>query len=315
MAPHSSQQTEALFKIAAFYQFAALHNLITLQAAILEICNHYALKGIVLIAPEGINGTLSGTPQDIQNGMAAIRAKTRMVDLQYKTSFVSTSPFLRIKVRIKTEIVTIGDTTVDPVSQVGTYVEAEDWNALISNPEILLVDVRNGFEHAVGSFKSAVDPQTTSFVDFPSYVKRALDPAQHKKIAMFCTGGIRCEKATSLMLREGFEEVYHLKGGILTYLERIPADQSLWDGGCFVFDERVAVGHGLEVQPVLMCMSCNTPLNAEELTSPQYELGVCCPKCFDNLSNEHKASARERQRQIAFAKKRGGRHLGPPLTK
>ena len=315
MAHHSSQETTAPFEVAAFYQFSTLENLRALKATLLEICKQHDLKGIVLLAAEGINGTLSGAPQNLKMGMAAIRSLMGMADLQHKTSFADTAPFLRIKIKIKAEIVTIGDTTVDPLAQVGTYVEAEDWNVLISDPEVLLVDVRNGFENAIGSFKGAVDPQTVSFVDFPGFAKRSLNPSTHKKVAMFCTGGIRCEKATSLMLREGFDEVYHLKGGILAYLERIPADQSLWQGECFVFDGRVALGHGLEVQPVPICVSCNTSLTAEALQSPQYEKGVCCPHCAGSLSPEQILSARERQRQVVLAMKRGGQHLGPAAMK
>jgi UPF0176 protein len=240
-----------------------------------------------------------------------LREITGLPAIEHKTSHADDMPFLRMKVRLKEEIVTIGDKSVDPLEQVGTYVEPKDWNALISDPEVLVIDTRNDFEVRIGSFKGAVDPQTKSFGDFPSYVRDNLDPARHRKVAMFCTGGIRCEKATSLMLREGFEEVYHLKGGVLRYLEEIPPAQSLWEGACFVFDKRVAVGHGLSVEDYQLCHGCLSPLSVSDRQSPDYEEGVSCPYCASTLTQAQKASSRERHKQETLAKKRGRTHLGP----
>jgi UPF0176 protein len=203
-------------------------------------------------------------------------------------------------VRIKKEIVTIGDASVDPNRAVGTYVEPSDWNALIADPAVLLIDTRNAYEVAIGQFDGAIDPKTEHFGDFPAYVRQHFDPEKHKKIAMYCTGGIRCEKASSFMLSEGFESVFHLKGGILAYLEQIAEEDSRWRGGCFVFDERVAVGHGVQPLPIRLCVSCDSALTAEALASPDYEEGVACPNCVDKLTIEQKASARERQKQLVL---------------
>jgi UPF0176 protein len=297
------------YEIAAFYRFARLMDLPRLKETLQTLCEQHRVRGILLIAPEGINGTLAAAPGPLQSALTGIKAATDIADFEIKTSHARTAPFRRLKVRIKKEIVTIGDPRVDPVGQVGRYVEPVDWNALISDPDVVVIDTRNSYEVATGTFDAAIDPGTRSFGEFPAYVHANLDPAKHKKIAMFCTGGIRCEKASSFMLREGFEEVYHLKGGILSYLEQVPEAESRWQGGCFVFDERVAVGHGLAVLPVKFCLSCNTPLDADAIQSEQYEEGVCCPRCTGTLTDQQKASARERQRQIELAKARGGRHL------
>jgi UPF0176 protein len=246
--------------------------------------------------------------------MTDLKALTGLPDLEHKTSHAEAMPFLRMKVRLKDEIVTLGDPTVDPLETVGTYVEAKDWNALISDPEVLVVDTRNAFEVRIGSFRGALDPKTRSFGDFPAYVREQLDPIRHKKVAMFCTGGIRCEKATSLLKRDGFDEVYHLKGGILNYLEEIAPEESLWDGACFVFDERVAVGHGLEVEDFRLCHGCLTPLSPQDRTHQAYEDGVACGYCADNLTQEQKASNRERHRQVKLAQARGKTHLGPKAS-
>jgi UPF0176 protein len=299
------------FKIIAFYCFARLGEAQTLQDPLKRLCLSAGVKGIVLLAAEGINGTLAGPPAGMDAVMAGIRALTGLSDLNEKISFAEKRPFMRLKIRLKSEIVTIGDTSVDPLTHVGTYVTPQDWNALISDPETLVIDTRNAYEVALGTFEGAIDPKTRHFGDFPSYVHARLDPARHKKVAMFCTGGIRCEKASSLLLREGFPQVYHLKGGILSYLEQVNPDDSLWSGSCFVFDERVAVGHGLVPQPVLLCQNCSAVISADEIKSPLYEPGVCCSACSETMNPVQRASARERQRQMRLAAKAGRKHLGP----
>ncbi|MGL4634488.1 MAG: rhodanese-related sulfurtransferase [Beijerinckiaceae bacterium] len=303
--------TSQHFDVAAFYVFQPLADHAALRLPILALCQQQDIKGILLLAPEGLNGTLAGRPEALRRALEGIAAIARTPPLPVKLSHAATQPFKRMKVRLKQEIVTIGDTTVDPLQQVGTYVEPEDWNALLADPDIVLIDTRNGFEYDFGTFKGAIDPKTTSFGEFPDFVKATLDPARHRKVAMFCTGGIRCEKASSYMLREGFDEVFHLKGGILAYLERVKPEDSLWEGSCFVFDERVSLGHGLEVVGVQKCLNCDHPLSAEALLSPHYEEGVSCPACFADLTEERKASARERQKQIKLAEKAGRKHLGP----
>jgi UPF0176 protein len=305
----------ASFEIAAFYKFAPIADVQATQARLKQLCEANDIRGILLVAPEGLNGTISGSSDKLAATLQAIRREKGFADLTHKTSFTSKLPFRRIKVRVKKEIVTIGDPSVDPNARLGTYVEPKDWNALISDPEMIVIDTRNLFEYAVGTFKGAIDPGTRSFGEFPAFIRKNFDPQKHRKVAMFCTGGIRCEKASSFMLQEGFEEVYHLKGGILSYLEHIPADQSLWEGGCFVFDERVAVGHGLQPQPAKLCVSCDTLLTADLIQHSAYEEGVCCPVCADRLSEAQLNSNRERMKQIRLAKKRGEQHLGPKTTK
>ena len=298
-------------EIAAFYKFARLPHFAALQKPILDLCAAQGIRGTILLAPEGINGTVGGTPQAMSRFLADLRTLTGLADLDHKTSHAEAMPFLRMKVRLKDEIVTLGDPTVDPLEMVGSYVEPKDWNALISDPDVLVVDTRNEFEVRIGSFHGAVDPKTRSFGDFPTFVHDQLDPTRHKKVAMFCTGGIRCEKATSLLKREGFAEVYHLKGGILKYLEEVAPSESLWEGACFVFDERVAVGHGLAVADFALCHGCLTPLSPQDRRHAAYEEGVACGYCAVTLTPEQKASNRERHRQVTLAKGRGASHLGP----
>lgn len=298
-------------EIAAFYQFARLPDFEALKGSITDFCSARGVKGIILLAHEGINGTIAAAPEVMAEVLAGIREIAGVPQMEHKTSYADEMPFLRLKVRLKKEIVTIGDRSVDPLEKVGTYVAPQEWNELISDPDVIVVDTRNSFEYRIGTFKRAVDPQTKSFSQFPDYVRGNLNPERHKKVAMFCTGGIRCEKATSFMLQEGFEEVYHLKGGILKYLEEIPPEQSLWDGACFVFDKRTAVGHGLQVEDYELCHGCLSPLNAEERRAPEYEEGVCCPYCASTLTEQKKISARERQKQVRLAEKRGNVHIGP----
>ena len=296
--------------VAALYQFAKLPDCHDLRPKVLDFCEAHALKGTLLLAEEGINGTVAGSRADIDALLAFLRADARLAKLEHKESVSDEMPFYRMKVRLKKEIVTLGVPGIDPNEKVGAYVTPEDWNALISDPEVLVVDTRNDYEFDIGTFRGAVDPQTATFRDFPAYVRDNLDPKKHKKIALFCTGGIRCEKATTYMLQQGFENVYHLKGGILKYLEKVPAEQSLWEGECFVFDQRVAVGHGLTVGEHEQCRSCRHPISPEDRTSPKYQTGISCPRCFDTLSDEKRARAVERQKQVDLALQRGTSHIG-----
>ncbi len=298
-------------KIAAFYQFSPLSDLAVLQTAILERLNALEIKGSILLAAEGINGTIAGQPEHLDLALLAIGEISGCLSLQPKFSTSGDMPFRRMKVRLKKEIVTIGPVKADPNEKVGTYVSPQEWNTLIDDPDVILIDTRNAYEFKVGSFKGAIDPGTESFGEFPEFVRRKLGNAKHKKIAMFCTGGIRCEKASSFMLNEGFTEVYHLKGGILKYLEDVQPEESLWSGACFVFDERVAVGHQLKLADFTTCHGCLMPVSAAERLSPLYEEGVCCPACAARLTEVQKASNRERQRQVDLAATRGAKHLGP----
>jgi UPF0176 protein len=284
--------------VAAFYCFTPLVGLEGLRSRLLDLCQSAGLCGIVLVAPEGINATVAGQDAALRKALSDIAGMIGVDVLDAKFSSATTMPFKRMKVRIKKEIVTLGIEGVDPNTRVGTYVAPEDWNALIADPDVLVIDTRNGFEVAMGAFKGSADPQTQSFGQFPDYVRNHLDPRRHRKIAMYCTGGIRCEKASSFMLGEGFEEVYHLKGGILNYLETISESESLWQGGCFVFDERIAIGHGLKALGMRICLSCDTVIDDEARSKPGFEEGVSCPNCFKQLTDAQKASARERQKQM-----------------
>lgn len=290
--------------VAAFYKFANLSDYSQLQAPFLDFCLSAKINGTILLASEGINGTVAGSRASIDSLMAFLRSEPRLHDIEHKESFTNELPFDRMKVKLKKEIVPLGVSTVDPNKLVGTYVSPEEWNALISDPEVIIVDTRNDYEVDIGTFKGALDPKTKRFRDFPSFVSKNLDPDKHKKVAMFCTGGIRCEKASSFMLQHGFKEVFHLKGGILKYLEKIPADKSLWDGECFVFDQRIAVGNGLIVGDHEQCYACRHPVSAQDRESPEFRLGVSCPYCFDNLPEKTRARAIERQKQNVLSKKR-----------
>jgi UPF0176 protein len=283
--------------VATFYKFVSLPDYRELRQPLLHFCQEWQIKGTILLAAEGINATIAGTRSSIDAVLAYLRSDSRLRDLEPKESFADTLPFARLKVRLKKEIVTLGVPSVDPNQRVGTYVKPQDWNRLISEPDVLLVDTRNDYEVEIGTFQGAIDPHTHSFTQFPEYVTTHLDPQQHKKVALFCTGGIRCEKATSYMLSQGFEEVYHLQGGILKYLEEVPAQESLWEGECFVFDDRVAVKHGLELGSHQLCWGCGNPLAQEDRDSPHYEPGICCHRCYQDLTPEKRASREERWRQ------------------
>jgi UPF0176 protein len=296
-------------QVAAFYKFVSLPHFQDLRAPLLDKLRLAGAKGSVLLAKEGINGTIAALPSQMEQALAALAEITPGFDVKFSEAM--DFPFKRLKVRLKKEIVTIGNVAADPTKKVGTYVEPQDWNALISDPDVVVIDTRNDYEVRIGTFKGAIDPHTEQFSDFPAYVRQNFDNQKHKKIAMFCTGGIRCEKASSFMKHEGFENVYHLQGGILKYLEQIPEQESLWDGACFVFDERVAVEHGLKVSGHSMCHGCLEPVSPEDRQSPLYEEGVACPKCALNLNEVQRASNRERQRQFMLAQMRGRKHLGP----
>jgi UPF0176 protein len=303
--------SQAPITVAAFYRFHALEDVAAIQVPLLAALKAAGAKGTVLLAEEGVNGTIAATSDKIETALRAVIDLCNLPDLERKYSTAATLPFLRLKVRLKKEIVTIGPVPANPNLLVGNYVEPEDWNALISDPDVIVLDTRNDYEVRVGSFRNAIDPHTESFSQFPAWVEQNLRNMKGRKIATFCTGGIRCEKATSFMRHAGFEQVYHLKGGILKYLEKVPQDQSLWDGACFVFDERVAVGHGLTVADFTTCHGCLEPISAEERSSPLYEEGVCCPHCAEKLTQAQKASNRERQKQYVLALQRGRKHLGP----
>ena len=304
---------------AALYKFVSLPNYAALQANIHAACVAHHIKGTILLAHEGINGTIAGLPENIHKVLDFLRTDAafegKFANLEHKESHSDEHPFYRMKVKLKKEIVTMGVPSVNPNNTVGTYVKPEDWNALISDPEVILLDTRNDYEVHIGTFKSAINPKTTTFREFPEYLAQNLDKTKHKKVAMFCTGGIRCEKASSYMLEQGFDEVYHLQGGILKYLETVPEEQSLWQGECFVFDQRVAVKHNLEVSEFDQCYACRHPLSPAELTSVQYTPGISCPYCYNTISEEKKKSLTERQKQVILAKKRGEAHIGEKLKK
>ncbi len=299
-----------MYTIAALYHFTRFDDPPALQGPLLDLCKSHGITGTLLLAHEGINGTIAGTRAGIDTVLADIRALPGCADLEWKESTAETPPFHRMKVRLKREIVTMGQPDVDPVARVGNYVDPADWNDLISAPDVAVIDTRNDYEVAIGSFEGAVDPQTKSFGEFPAWWEENKHRFHNKKIAMFCTGGIRCEKSTNYLMGQGIEDVYHLKGGILKYLEEVPQEQSKWDGECFVFDARVSVGHGLQEGPHILCYACRRPLLPEDRKHPSYEQGVACHQCVDETSDDDKARFRERQKQMTLAKKRGTHHIG-----
>jgi len=296
--------------VAALYKFASLPDYRERQPALLDCCVKQGLYGTLLLAEEGINGTVAGTRAGIDALIAFLRADPRLAALEHKESYADAMPFTRMKVKLKKEIVTLGVPGINPNEKVGTYVAPADWNALISDPDVVLIDTRNGYECDIGTFRGAIDPKTTTFREFPAYVSENFNPARHKKVAMFCTGGIRCEKASSLMVELGFEQVYHLQGGILKYLENIAPEESLWQGECFVFDQRISVGHGLKVGEYEQCYGCRHPLSPEDMASDQFVKGVSCPHCFDTQSEEKRTRFAERQKQTELARSRGELHIG-----
>jgi len=301
------------YRIAALYHFTALPDFKKLQPWLQKMCDLLNIKGTILLAHEGINGTISGSNDAIHSILEYIKADPRLAGLDAKFSEADDSPFYRMKVRLKKEIVTMGVENIDPNNVVGTYVDPNDWNALISDPDTVLIDTRNDYEVEIGTFQGAINPNTKTFREFPDWVEDNRDNLKKPKVAMFCTGGIRCEKASAYMKQNGFDDVYHLKGGILKYLETQPEEKSLWDGECFVFDQRVAVKHNLEQGQYDQCFACRHPITEDEKKSPLYQKGISCHRCFDAMTEEQKARFAERQKQIELAKKRGETHIGRVL--
>ena len=307
---------------AALYKFVELPDCAALKPALQAVCDANSVKGTLLLATEGINGTIAGLPADVHAVLAHLRVDARLADLSHKESWADEPPFLRMKVRVKKEIVTLGVEGVSPTKMAGTYVKPQDWNALISDPDVVVVDTRNDYEVHIGSFKGAVDPNLKTFADLPEWVAAQAQAggllnrtgSKKPKVAMFCTGGIRCEKSTALLRMQGFDEVYHLEGGILKYLETVPTKDSLWQGECFVFDERVSVGHGLQIGTLELCRSCRHPVGDKQRASPFYEKGISCPECFDAKTPEQKKGFAERQRQVELARQRGTAHVGAKMS-
>jgi UPF0176 protein len=290
--------------VATFYKFIQLPDFTQMRHPLLEFCQEQDIKGTILLAPEGINGTVAGSGDRIQDLLAFLRADSRLADLEYKESSAQKPPFERLKVKLKKEIVTLGLPEVNPGKKTGIYVSPQDWNQIISDPEVTVIDTRNHYEVNIGTFKGSVNPNTEAFSDFPEYVHQELDPEKHRKVAMFCTGGIRCEKASAYMLSQGFSEVYHLQGGILKYLEDVPSEESMWEGECFVFDERVAVQHGLQQGTYDKCLGCGYPIDEEDKVSPHYEEGICCPHCYETLTADKRRRLEGKKRQAELEAQR-----------
>jgi UPF0176 protein len=284
------------YLIATFYKFANISSLEAKKQQILAWCQSQKVKGSIILAEEGINGTIAGSEKAIASVLTHLRSLPNLDDLEHKESTADKPPFVRLKVKIKSEIVTLGLPAVNPNQQVGTYVNPQDWNQVISDPEVVVIDTRNDYEIKIGSFKRAQNPHTQSFREFPEYIAQNLDPQANPKVAMFCTGGIRCEKASSYLLSQGFKEVYHLKGGILKYLENVSPEESMWEGECFVFDERVAVKEGLELGSHELCYACGHPISEADKNSPYYESNISCPHCYEQLTPEKKERQINRRR-------------------
>ncbi len=297
------------YLVATFYSFTTLDDYTSMQEPIENCCRENDVKGIVLLASEGINSTIAGPRDGVMNVLHFLREDPRLAELSWKESIATKQPFGKLRVRLKKEIVTMGMPMIDPQRLTGTYVKPEEWNELISDPNVIVVDTRNDYEVEIGTFKNAINPDIASFGELPKWIEENIDVDMQPRVAMFCTGGIRCEKSTTLLKEAGLHEVYHLEGGILKYLERVQEDQSLWDGQCFVFDERVSVGHGLEVGEYELCRGCRHPIREEDKSSPHFIDGVSCPRCHDKTTDEQKACFAERQKQIELAKQRGEQHI------
>lgn len=298
------------YVVCALYKFVTLENFEALRDPLKAVMLENNVRGTLLLASEGINGTVAGSREGVDQLLSWLQQQPNLANIDYKESYTDKAPFSRSKVKLKKEIVTMGVEGIDPLQVVGTYIEPKDWNVLISDPDVLLVDTRNDYEIEVGTFKNAVDPNTTTFREFPQYVKEHLDPQKHKKVAMFCTGGIRCEKSTAYMKEQGFDEVYHLKGGILKYLEEVDQAESLWQGECFVFDDRVTVNHQLQKGDYDQCHACRLPITELDKQSEHYQPGVSCHRCYDKVTDEQRARFAERERQLQLAKQRGEAHMG-----
>ncbi|MCP5160850.1 MAG: rhodanese-related sulfurtransferase [Hahellaceae bacterium] len=296
--------------VAALYKFVRLDNFEAIRQPLLDTMTQNQVKGTLLLANEGINGTVAGPRTGIDALLNWLRTDARLADINTKESYTDTHPFNRTKVKLKKEIVTMGVEGIDPRRVVGTYVKPADWNTLIADPEVVLVDTRNDYEYQVGTFEGAINPKTESFREFPDYVKNHLDPAKHKKVAMFCTGGIRCEKSTAYLKEQGFDEVYHLEGGILKYLEDVPKEATRWQGECFVFDDRITVDHDLNKGHYDQCHGCRLPITEADKSSPLYMKGVSCPHCYSKLTADQKMRFAEREKQIQLARQRGEAHIG-----
>jgi UPF0176 protein len=317
-APEEGAAANLSVRVAALYKFAPFDDCAGIQEGLIKLCRTQGVKGTLILAREGINGTIAGSDEAMSQVLSHIRQLPGCADIEVKFSRAPSLPFHRMKVRIKREIVTMGEPNINPLVNAGHYVPPEDWNALISEPGTILIDTRNDYEVAVGSFAGAINPQTRTFREFPTWFRavreRLLGEGTPPKVAMFCTGGIRCEKSTAFLAAEGLDEVYHLQGGILKYLETIPPEQSLWEGECFVFDQRVAVGHGLELGKHGLCHACRRPVNEADRFSPLFEEGVSCPTCHSERTDEQRARYRERQRQENLAGERGEEHIGAVLV-
>ena len=303
-------QEGAATQVVALYRFVRLDDYESMREPLLNFCLDRHIRGTLLLAHEGINGTVAGSDSAIDELLNYLRADDRLADLDCKFSSHEERPFLRMKVKLKREIVTMGQENIDPNVCVGRYASPQEWNALIDDPDVLVIDTRNEYEVEIGTFAGAVNPHTNSFREFPDWVEQNLDPQKHKKVAMFCTGGIRCEKSTSLLVSRGFEDVWHLKGGILNYLEQTPEEDTRWEGECFVFDSRVAVNHQLEKGSYDQCFACRFPIDDDQKQSPHYLPGVSCPRCVNAHTEQQKGRFAERQRQIGLAKRRGESHIG-----
>lgn len=307
--------TMSKFIVCALYKFVTLENYREMRQPLTEVLEENNIKGTLLLASEGINGTVSGTRSAIDKLLQYLNSDPRINPISSKESLDETQPFYRTKVKLKKEIVTMGVQGIDPKRVVGTYIQPKDWNSLIADPEVFVVDTRNDYEIEIGTFENAVNPKTSSFSEFPQYVKDNLDPAKHKKVAMFCTGGIRCEKSTAYLKEQGFQDVYHLEGGILKYLEEVPVEETLWKGDCFVFDNRVAVNHELQKSHYQQCYACRLPITVEDMKSEKYEAGVSCPKCFGTHTDDQIERFREREKQVNLAKERDEEHVGSEARK
>jgi len=303
------------YVVCAIYKFVALDHYKTLREPLLAAMQGNGIRGTLLLAREGINGTVAGTREGIDHLLVHIGADPHLEGFHAKESYCDEIPFRRTKVKLKNEIVTMRVQDIDPNKVVGTYVKPKDWNALISDPDVTTIDTRNQYEVRIGTFQNATNPHTDSFCEFPDYVKKYLDPARHKRVAMFCTGGIRCEKATAYLKGQGFDHVYHLEGGILNYLRDVPQAESLWRGECFVFDRRVAVTHGLKQGRYELCYACRCPISEDDKKQDTYMKGVRCPRCCDQTTAEQRKRFQDRQVQVQLAQARGEQHIGKPLPK
>ena len=304
-----------MLTICALYKFTRLDDFEEIQGPLKIFLESLNIRGTLLLAKEGVNGTISGDNDSIMKSLDYLQKDERLVGLEYKFSYSEKPPFKRLKVKLKKEIVTLGVSNIDPIFSSGTYVKPADWNELINDPDVVLIDTRNNYEFEIGSFKGSINPNTETFREFPAYTKNNLEKYRDKKIAMFCTGGIRCEKSTAYLKSKGFENVFHLQGGILKYLEEVKEDESLWEGECFVFDDRVAVKHNLELGKYDQCHACRFPITDEDKEHPHYEKGASCPRCYGTKNSSQVSRYREREKQVQLAKSRGESHIGDDASK